>query len=160
MCTHAQPTVNNDGPGGYGLAFRAPALLPDDALLFDLPGRCRPQVNGKGSTDYHSHHLRLVARGSMFVLLVRHGGGEEAHELGYGHTRIRELVALLPDDDARYLMLYALYRASGESAARARAAEADLWRGAAARDRIRTRKMRGRDEVKVWIEREDGVHVR
>lgn len=145
MCLCKVPTRETD-------PWRAPALAEGDNLLFDEPGRCKPMVNGTGSTDYHSHHFRLVQNRSLYVLLVKHGGGEERIGLGYPFTRIAELFSLLPDSDARYLMLHALYNAHREAERDGRDSERARWSLAAAERRIRVRKVRGQDKVKVSIE--------
>lgn len=152
MCFHDKPTRNDEiGWGG------APALQDGEEVLHDECGRCQPQVNGTGSVDHHSHHFRLVRRApGPYYLLVKHGGGEERVDLGYPHTRVAEILALL-DSDARYLMLRALYQAHSDATREAREAEASRWKRAAATKSIRTRKVRGRDEVQVWIE-EDRTH--
>lgn len=150
MCNCPKPT-RNDEPCGYGVANRAPELRPSDVLIYDECGRCRPQVNGTGSTDYHSHHFRVVEVYGSAFLLVRHGGGDERVGLGGRHRRIIELLEPM-DSDRRYLMLYALYSVHREATTHARAEEAEHWRRAAAEKRIKTQKVRGRDAVKVWVE--------
>lgn len=146
MCYHTEPVRETD-------QRRAPALSDGDNLLFDEPGRCRPMVNGTGSVDYHSHWFRLVeAKYGGYFLLVRHGGGDERFALGFRHTRIAELIRLLPDSDARYLMLHELYAVHSEAQREARIMERSRWHLAAAEGRVRTRKVRGQEQVKVWIE--------
>ena len=158
MCCCGKPVKNgepgynwtgaNDGAGVYPLS--APAVEERDTILFDEPGRCSPQVNGKGQTDYHSYHFRMVDSGhGHYWLLVRHGGGQERFDMGYSFTRLAEVLALLPDSDARYLMLMALYsaRRDGDKAGCSRTQ--DYWHSAASEKRIKTRKMPGRDAVKV-----------
>ena len=152
MCMHDKPTRNSQCT--YGIEGRAPALLDGDTLIYDEEGRCSPQINGNGSTDYHSHHLRMVSEGSdSYCLLVRHGAGDERIDLGYGYRRLRELLAPM-DSDSRYLMLYALYSVHKDAARKARDATNCLWEKAAAEKRIKTRKARGGSAVKVWIESE------
>ena len=161
MCMCDKPTVNGQpgyrwnttegAPGVYPIS--APKLLASETLLFDEPGRCKPQINGKGLTDYHSHHFRLVgARYGEFRLLVKHGSGDERIDLGGAYRRIADIAGLLPDSDARYMFLYALYTMHEEGAAEARNDENEKWRKAAAEKRIKTRKMLKRGTVKVWIE--------
>ncbi len=149
MCFHDKPTRNDQD--SYGVKGRAPSLREGDALLFDECGRCSPQVNGKGSTDYHSHHFRLVqAQYGGYRLLVRHGGGDERHDMGHTFTRLADL--LLPmDSDSRYLMMHALYDAQRRASNAAMDKEREHWQTAAAEKRIRTRKVRGQNRVKVWI---------
>lgn len=145
MCVCGTPTRETD-------EHRAPLLGERDVLIYDEPGRCSPQVNGTGNTDYHSHHFRLVQRHSFYTLLVRHGAGDEAINVGGRYTRVAELFAMLPDSDARYLMLYAIYRVHSEAARASRDVERAYWQKAARENRIHTRKMPRRDDVKVWVE--------
>ncbi len=152
MCFHEKPMRNDEMKGWFG----PPTIEAGDEILFNECGRCKPQVNGSGSVDYHSHHFMIVkndhAHAYAYALIVRHGGGQERISLGYSHTRIAELIGLLPDSDARYLMIYALYTAHKDAAREAKEAERSRWEQAAAAKRIKTRKERGRDTVKVWIE--------
>lgn len=150
MCMCDKPT-RNDALGGYGVINRAPELQSNDKLIFDECGRCRPQINGTGSTDYHSHHFCLVDNYGYTVLLVRHGGGDERINLGGKHRRIVELLEPM-DSDRRYLMMHAFYNVHQEAARVARETECNHWRQAAAEKRIKTQKIRGRAAVKVWIE--------
>ncbi len=149
-----KPT-RNDEERGYlnpaGVPWRAPSLQDGDEILFDECGRCAPQVNGKGQTDYHSYHFRLVRNVSMYSLLVRHGGGDERIPLGHDHTRIAEILWML-DSDARYLMMHALYGVHRDAKERATAATRREWSQAAVDGRIKKRKKRGQDLVDVWIE--------
>lgn len=82
MCMCGKPTLN--GQPGYSWNGARPGIYPinppdlreGDELLYDEPGRC-------GGLDSHSYHLRVVrARYGGCVLLVRHGGGDEAVNLG------------------------------------------------------------------------------
>lgn len=164
MCCCPKPNKNGE-PGyswdGKSVGTRAPNgpdVLEAETMVFDEPGRCRPLINGSGAIDYHSHHFRVVgARFDHFALLVRHGGGDERIEL---HTtdRIPDLLALLPDSDARYLLMHALYNAHSEAADAARSSEAHKWRAAAADKRIKTRRYPKRGTTKVWIEEGPRVH--
>jgi len=155
MCCCGKPTRNDEQPGWR--ADFGPALEEDDALIYDECGRCCPQINGETvHIDYHSHHFRLVLQRGCFYLLVRHGGGQERIDIGWDHTCFAAL--LLPmDSDERYLMLHNLYSIHRNSREKARTAERQRWTQAAAEKRIRTRKRRGRDQVKVWIEPERSV---
>jgi hypothetical protein len=135
MCFCERPTRNDQQPG-YKIEQAAPALKDGDCLIYDECGRCSPQVAGKGCTDYHSHHFRLVDNRSEYFLLVRHGGGDERFSLGYHYTRTEEL--LLPlDSDARFLLLYSFYRINREASQHARNIEHSRWVHAAAEKRIK-----------------------
>lgn len=150
MCMCGKPTRNDEDPK-WGTNTRAPELLENDELIYDECGRCSPNVGGIVRIDHHSHHFRLVRNGRRTDLLVRHGAGDERISLGYDHDRIPELLEPM-DSDRRYLMLHALYSAHSDAARNARDAESARWRQAAAEKRIKTRKLRNQNRVKVWIE--------
>jgi hypothetical protein len=151
MCCCGRPTINGEigykwnnpdsGPGMYPV--NPPELKPGDQLLRDEPGRC-------GGSDSHSHHYRLV-KVPIFgpILLVRHGGGQERIKLS--GPILDTLLSL--DSTALYWTLGAIYHAYSDGANQARSVTASTWRKAAAEKRIKTRKVRGSDSVKVWIER-------
>lgn len=152
MCCCGQPTINGT-PNVYswdGKTFSTRQPDPPDAkgdnVLFDEPGRC-------GGQDSHSHHYRVVgsAHGAQFPrLLVRHGGGEESIRLSNGKAVLRALSIL--DSDGRYWLLNALYHAQSDARHAGRESIDNLWRTAAAEGRIKTRKQRGQNAVKVSIE--------
>ena len=146
-----KPTLNSEC--NYGVA--GPTIQKGETIVYDEEGRCCPQVNGKGSTDYHSHHFRVFKNeysGHRFA--VKHGGGEESYNM-YPHTRVVEMLAKL-DSDSRYLMLYALWSQWSDGDSKGYANADAKWRKAAAEKRIKTRKMPGRADVKVWIEPRKG----
>jgi hypothetical protein len=126
--------------------------MEDDKLLFDECGRCSPQINGRGSIDYHAFHFRFVeSRYGEYFLLVRHGCGDERIGMGYVSTRLAELLAPM-DSDARYLMLHALYDTHRDATRQAQEKEAHRWSEATVEGRVKTRKVRGQNKVKIWIE--------
>lgn len=139
MCMCAKPNIN--GQRGYSwntptVGVR-PVAPPDiqagDELLADEPGRC-----GRG-LDSHCHHFRLVKRGPLHLLLVRHGGGDES--LTVSKPAVQTLLAVASDD--RYWLCQALFSASRASADQARNAERHKWQTAIAAKRVKTRKRRG-----------------
>ncbi len=150
MCFHDKPTRNDND--SYGVEGRAPKTAKTDKLIYDECGRCSPQINGKGQTDYHSFHFRLVQDGERgeYHLLVRHGGGDERIPLGYPHTRIAELLGPL-NSDARYLLLHAFYTTHGRATDKAEQRIALKWRSAFVDKRLKKRKYRGTESYKVWI---------
>lgn len=150
MCCCGKQVVN--GQEGYswdGKSFGvrpidAPTLQDGDTLLYDEPGRC-------GGLDSHCYHYRVVrTRGGGLELLVKHGGGEERFYLSSTKTLVGPLAAL--DSNGRYWMLNAIFHAQSNAERAGRDAEAGKWRLAAAQKLIKTRKYRGSDSVKVWIE--------
>ncbi len=160
MCCCGKPTINGE-VGAYswdGKHFstrkpHAPELAEGDTLIFDEPGRC-------GGIDSHCHHVRVVKAdsGGAHYLLVQHGGGAERIRLRCtGDMVIRSGTLAAMDSNARYWLLMTLYRVQHESAQAARDTEAARWMQAAANKNIKTRKYRGSDRVKVWIENKPPV---
>jgi hypothetical protein len=118
MCCCEKPTINGqpgyrwNNPGGPAGVYpiNPPALEENDTLLYDEPGRC-------GGCDAHSHHYRIIRRHGRMLLLVRHGGGDEAivlHSVGLDNV-MRPL-----DTNSRYWLLHALYYAHHDGAQEAR----------------------------------------
>lgn len=151
MCCCGKPSINGS-PNGYswdGKVFmtyqpNAPVLGEHDTLRYDLPGRC-------GGMDSHAYHLCVVAvRFGGPALLVRHGGGEERVSLGHRKVMLEMLEQM--DETARYWFLMEFYHLLTDAARDAVDKTNVRWRTAAAEKRIRTKKLRGRDAVKVWIE--------
>jgi hypothetical protein len=149
MCCCEKPTVN----GEFGYKWQpndipivrtphAPELLEDQSLLYDEPGRC-------GGLDSHSHHYRLVRWYSSLYLLVRHGGGDESFRLCTTTTLLDTLTAL--DSNARYWVLNALYHAHSDGKKAGIDKAENYWRAAAADGRIKTRKLRGQNAVRVSV---------
>lgn len=150
MCCCGKPVVN--GQPGYKWQpndrpsirpINAPALGEHDTLVYDEPGRC-------GGLDAHCHHYRIVRQFGLLYLLVRHGGGDERMKLHNTKSVDATLASL--DSDARYWLLHTIYYAHHDGAQDAREKTNQRWRQAAAEKRIKTRKQRGSESVKVWIE--------
>lgn len=134
---------------------RAPKLAEGDVLMYCEHGRIlyrRPEdrTNRQG-TDCRSHWFRVVKNGGMFTLLVRHGGGEERVNLGYDYRNFPAILDPL-DSDARYWLLWIILdvhqKAERDESARA----ARRYQQAFVEGRLRKRKQRGSDSVKVWID--------
>jgi len=148
MCCCGKPNVNGT-PGAYswdGKSFMTrevnpPSLTDGDTLLYDEPGRC-------GGLDCHSHHFRLTSRYGSHAVLVRHGGGDERF---YVSRMILPAFEAL-DSNGRYWLMHTLYSAYSTGREQGTNAATSEWRLAAAEKRIKTRKVRGRGAVKVWIE--------
>ncbi len=152
MCCCGKPTINGM-PGAYSwdgknYSTRQP-MPPDlreiDALLWDEPGRC-------GGIDAHSHHFRLVKTSYPdFVLLVRHGGGDERIDLGCTARFVLPALESL-DSNGRYWLLHTLYSVHSSAERHASQERDSVWQKAAAEKRIKVRKLRGRNAVRVSIE--------
>lgn len=150
MCCCGKPVIN--GEMGYrwqpndmpSIRKPSPPELQDhDTLIIDEPGRC-------GGVDCHSHHYRLVKQFSCVYLLVQHGGGVERIRLHATPTLMSTLFN--SDSNQRYWILHTIYYAHHDADRDAAQREAAQWRQAAAEKRIKCRKQRGCNRVKVWIE--------
>ena len=150
MCCCGKPTINgelgykwqpNDAPSVR--QPHPPEFQEHDELLYDEPGRC-------GGLDCHSHHYRLVSSSGMLVLVVSHGGGDERVNLSSTKALLESFKAL--DSTARYWMLHCIYHAYRHGKERGSSDTNLYWRTAAAEGRIKTRKLRGHDVVKVTVE--------
>jgi hypothetical protein len=121
----------------------APELLEGENLLHDEPGRC-------GGLDSHCHHYRVVKWYSSVYLLVRHGGSDESFRLSTTKSLLDSLAAL--DSTTRYWFLNAIYHTYSDGKKTGTEKTNNYWRTAAAEGRIKTRKLRGRNAVKVSVE--------
>lgn len=152
MCCCERPTINGQpgyrwnnpsGPAGV-YPVNPPDMPPEATLLYDEPGRC---VAG---LDSHCHHYRLVRHFGSVTLLVRHGGGDESVRLCHTATLLEAFAQL--DTNARYLIFNAIYHAYSHGKREEGGRVGNYWRMAAAEKRIRTRKIRNTDTIRVWVE--------
>jgi len=148
MCMCGKPTLN--GTPGYSwngekphiYPVHPPAMAEGDTLVHDEPGRC-------GGLDSHSHHFRVVVNYTKPYLLVRHGGGDERHELGY-KLCLPALASL--DSDSRYWLLQSIHSAIREAQSKARDCEGAKWRRAIIDKRAKVRRRGGRVRVEILPE--------
>lgn len=148
MCSCGTPTIN--GQAGYRWQpndapsirpVNPPALSDGETLIRDEPGRC-------GGLDSHCHHFRIVKSYASYFLLVRHGGGDERIPLHKPETDVmREL-----DSTPCYWIMRAIQGAYSDGRSNAIQTTDLKWRRAAAEKRIKTRKVRNGEGVKVWVE--------
>jgi hypothetical protein len=150
MCCCEKPVVN--GEMGYkwqptdreGVRpISAPAITEGDELLYDEMGRC-------GEIDSHCHHYRIVKNCGNIYLLVRNGGGDDRIRLSLYGKQVNSFAILNSND--RYWLLNAIYHAHSEGKRNGRDRANEQWRKAAIEKRIKTRKIRGSNAVKVWID--------
>lgn len=151
MCCCGKPVVNGEmgykwQPNDAPMVRRvdAPTVAEDETLIYDEPGRC-------GGIDSHSHHYRVITWHSMISLRVKHGGGEETVPLRLYGNGLREAIAAM-DSNMRYWLLNELYHIHSDARRTGQQNESVKWRKAAANKQIKTRKQRGSNEIKVWIE--------
>lgn len=114
---------------------RRPTIGALDRLVVSEHGRI------VGRTDYRSHWLCIVKQEyGGYVLLVKHGGGEERIGLGFAYRMdpvLRGMEAM--DSDTRYLTMYALYEMHRDAVSATDA----KWRAAIAENRVERRRVRG-----------------
>lgn len=138
-------------------AWRLPETPDGHEVLFSEHGRVLDLKAAGGNYDvcYRSYAYTVTAAsGGLTHLRVKHGGGEESYRIGYRNDPLVKALGRL-DSDARYFILHGI-REQATQAARSATDRTELhWRQAAAEKRIRTRKIRGENKVKVWIEPED-----
>jgi hypothetical protein len=158
--THAEPSLCPSvlAPDNYSYRqreWRAPKVIdPDEVILFDEPGRVLMRENGDG-TCCRSHYFRVTKPPfGQVTVRVKHGGGEESVSLGYDPRLFTGLSMM--DSDSRFRLLWAIMQTNGDSKRVGYEKAEARWRQAAADKRIKTRKMPGRDAVKVWIEEKIG----
>lgn len=143
--------MNNENWGAE--PWRAPTLGKDDVALFSEHGRVIHPKAGRTAVDFRSHWLILVKNIIFYALLVKHGGGEERIVIN-GFAIENGLVPTLEsaDSDTRYLLLYALYSTHQKATRLSAEKTASLYRKAFAEGRLKKRKQRNSETVKVWID--------
>lgn len=151
MCCCNKPNVNGtvgayswDGKSYSTRQPSPPELLEGEELLCDEPGRC-------GGLDCHSHHFRLVRSHHDYLVVVRHGGGDERVSLGTLGRLLCPSFNML-DSNGRYWLMHTIYSTHGDAHRASAERTAYIWQKAVVEKRIRTNKARGSDRVKVWIE--------
>jgi hypothetical protein len=135
--------------------WRAPELNEGDKLIFDEPGRILPSLKNPTEltrgVDCRSHYFRVAeAKYGGYWLYVKHGGGTQRWRLDYDVRTVNALRGLESDD--RYRLLWVLAQAHGDSFHAGAELEANRFRAAFVDGRLRKRKLRGQNAVRVWIE--------
>lgn len=131
--------------------WRAPQLEEGDTLLFSECGRvvkAHTYGHDRDGIDYRSHYFRIVKRHGACYLLVKHGGGQEGFRLDY---RAAQFFAPL-DSTERYLLMHTFYNTHAHARRSATRETAETYQRAFAEGRLKKRKVRGTETVKVWIE--------
>jgi hypothetical protein len=124
----------------------APTLTNEQTLVRNLPGMVI------GSVTYESYNLSLVTEGCAKVsLLVRHGGGQESIYLRTPGRYLRDLIPTLPAQDA-FMLLFTVREAFQAGKQQGINQTADEFKQAFIEGRLKKRKLRGQNRVKIWIE--------
>jgi len=143
--------------------WRAPAVPEDEAILFDEPGRVlthKRAPESKGTpVCYRAYHYRVTKpEFGQCCLRVKHGGGEERMLIGHPDDPIVMALASL-DSDARFAVLHALREQRQDGDRDGSARTRGQYAQALVDGRLMKRKVRGRAEVKVWIEPVKAAHT-
>jgi hypothetical protein len=124
--------------------------------LFGVRTGCRGPHECNG-IDYRSHHFRVVRNRVSCYLLVKHGGGQERVRLDHSPTRVSQFFEPL-DSTERYLLMHLLYSVHEDAKSNSERNTAGMYKQAFAEGRLKRRKRRGSNAVKVWIEPESREH--
>lgn len=132
-------------------AWRMPTLAEGATRIFAEPGRVLDLKARGGNYDvcYRSHAFAVDALPrDDYRVTVKHGGGEESVKVR------REFVQALHGmtSDARYFVLYELMDSRATHARAAAERVRGEWSQAFADGRLKKRKQRGTNSVRVWIE--------
>lgn len=142
--------------------WRKPTPKDGETILFDEPGRVLDlkAEGGKYNVDYRSHSFRVFASevGSI-TLAVKHGGGQERWHVGSENAPLLHALARLSSDE-RYFTLYAIMEAHTRSAQMGYARACGEYESAFIEGRLKKRKERGKNQVRVWIERRPATDLR
>lgn len=139
--------------------LRAPEIEAGEIEIYSEHGRdlpCRDDRRTYG-VCFCSHWFKIVQEphGGRYALLVKHGGGAERIRLGYESCGGIVTAMAGMDSDTRYLMMHDLHKLYRETKSITAAEEATKWRSAFVFGRLKKRKVRGSNSVKVWIESGD-----
>lgn len=137
--------------------WRFPHVGDDETCLFSEGGRIRDREDGSPGVTYQSFSFRVVKDkyGGVY-LRVKHGAGEEQWQVDSCERAVVEALSTL-GSDGRYFILFAIMRAHQKSRQAAMDSTALEYRRAFAEGRLKKRKLRGQDLVKVWIERKEAA---
>lgn len=133
--------------------WRRPPVNDGETILIEEPGRVLPPRGETGQgTCCRSHYFLVVKQQYGGALLrVRHGAGVEEWRLGWDYERVVKGLQAL-DSDTRFRFLWTLMDARHEAEREAAERTASKYREAFVEGRLKKRKKRGTNEVRVWIE--------
>lgn len=128
---------------------RAPSVPEGETILHDEPGRVL-QLKPESNCDvcFRAYHFRVTKWHGSVILRVRHGGGDESFRLSCAMQRTLANM----DSDTRYFTLHAIMDAHHDGSRGAAATTSQRYNQAFVDGRLKKRKQRGGNSVKVWIE--------
>lgn len=104
-----------------------------------------------GEVDYNCYTLKLVRDMGFHHLYVTHGAGEEKISLIHVKEQVIKNI-LNMDPDTRFLTLFAFYDIAKSEFQKGFNKAEVIYQRAAAEGRLKTRKVRGENRVRVWVE--------
>lgn len=124
----------------------------------DLPGFVEESPFSSAGVTYESHHF-WVHFGARYksgkpgraIIVVHHGGGWEAWE---AESMLAQAMETIADDRALFKLCWSLADIHRNATLSGRDAAAGEYKRAFVDGRLKKRKIRGSDRVKVWIEPE------
>lgn len=129
--------------------MKQPTLGEHETLIYNAPG---PIIKGTNhDVTYQSFNLSLVQYYSTYLLLIRHGSGQERIELGTTSRFLKDILPKLSEVEA-FSVLFTVYKAYRKGKDVAASETATQYREAFASGRLKKRKIRGQDRCKIWIE--------
>lgn len=104
-----------------------------------------------GEVDYNCYTLKLVRDMGAHYLYVTHGAGEEKISLIHVKEQVIKTI-LNMEPDTRFLTLFAFYDIAKSEFQKGFNKAEITYQRAAAEGRLKTRKVRGENRVRVWVE--------
>lgn len=104
-----------------------------------------------GEVDYNCYTLKLVRDMGFYHLYVTHGAGEEKISLIHVKEQVIKNI-LNMEPDTRFLTLFAFYDIAKSEFQKGFNKAEITYQRAAAEGRLKTRKVRGKNRVRVWVE--------
>lgn len=104
-----------------------------------------------GEVDYNCYTLKLVRDMGFHHLYVTHGAGEEKISLIHVKEQVIKNI-LNMEPDTRFLTLFAFYDIAKSEFQKGFCRAETIYQRAAAEGRLKTRKVRGENRVRVWVE--------
>ncbi len=122
--------------------WRQPTAQEGDIILLSECGRViKHSDTAHWSVDYRSHWFKLVKAGKAgaYYILVKHGGGEERHELEFHADYLVRGIETL-DSDGRYMAMHTLYSSISTARRNAERSTSSYYQIAFLEGRLKRRK--------------------
>lgn len=126
------------------MQYPTPSISDSAITLFEEKGRVINDV------DYSPFTVALAQDFDSYHVIITSGAGTESFFLTFDPL-VADAISNMPSD-ARFLTLLEMREIKTRFLSAGFNKAQSIWQRAAAEDRIKTRKLRGRNEVRVWIE--------